>query len=290
MSDNKLYTCIWKKTSKGFEVRSVDFPNICGQGKTLFSAEEQFAFRLSDKVQQWPAAIGYTIPPPADEEFAKFQSDWILIGGGNALLKQQHNLSKLFEDDACIKCGAFKGRRSSEPLSFEYSSSSIEDVAYVDSGSIGIMIYSKQFVDGVFEGVDTRFQLRPTVCMGKRCKKEYFELVSEDVVLPVVPRFCNETFRECTVCGMASVAGRFRVGELRYFFDDDEMRTLDDDFAILGQEPYGQLLVSLHKWRGVHSGEGLVGVSTKRVGLLPKSMHLGHAVDYQKAMKAVSMT
>jgi len=85
---------------------------------------------------------------------------------------------------------------------------------------------------------------------------------------------------------MAFVAGRFRVGELRYFFDDDEMRLLQRDFAILGQEPYGQLLVSLQRWRGARNGEGLVGVSTKRMGLLPMSMHLGHAADYQKAKRA----
>jgi hypothetical protein len=283
MSNENAYTCTWTKNSDGFEIRSVEFPEIIGKGKTLFSAEEKFAFKLSDRVQQWPAAFCYKDPPPADEEFARFQSDWILVGGCNAVLRQGGELGHLFEGGACSKCGAPNGPRNREPLSFDYSSSSIEDVAYVAAGSAGIRIYSKQFIECVFRGENLSFEVRPAVRKKGRCRKDYFELIADRFVLPVVPSFCQNTWRECPGCGTPFVAGRFRVGELEYFFDNEEVLALGSDFAFLRQRLSGELMINLQKWRGVHNGEGLAGVSTHRVGLLPKSMHLGHAADYQKA-------
>jgi len=282
-----LYTCTWKKTSRGFEIQSVDFPDIRGQGRTLFSAEEQFAFKLSDRVQHWPASFGYTDPPPVDEEFARFQSDWVLTTGSNAVLKQRHQLSHLFEGGACLKCGAPKGPRTGEILSFEYSSSAIEDVVSVTSGPVCIKLYSKQFVDLIFNTGDLEFELRATKQTG-RCGKEYFELVASEFVVPVVPKFCIGTWWECSDCGTAIVGGRFRVGELRYFFDENEVTSSVNDCIVLGQRDSGELLVSLKKWRSVRNGKGLVGANTHRVGLLPKSIHLGHAADYQKVQRALS--
>lgn len=97
----------------------------------MFKAEEQFAFRLSDRVQQWPAAFGYKVPPPASEEYERYRSDLILVKCGNAVLKQKEDLSRLFEGGACISCGGPFGSRTEEVLAFDYSSTSVEDVAYV---------------------------------------------------------------------------------------------------------------------------------------------------------------
>lgn len=281
MSDDKLYTCTWKKTSNGFEIRSVEFPEIVGQGATLFKAEEQFAFRLSDRVQQWPAAFGYTVPAPVDEEFAKFQSDWILVTGSNAVLKQQGGLSHLFKGGACLKCGVPKGPRTDEILSFDYSCSAIEDVVSVTSGPVCINLYSKQFADVIVNTWNPKLELRATKHSG-RSEKQFFELVTSETVLPVVPKFCVGTCWQCPDCGAAVIGGRFRVGELRYFFDESEVAGSGHNYIVIGQRDSGELLVSLSKWRGVRNGEGLVGVRTHRVGLLPKSMHLGHATDFQK--------
>lgn len=111
-------------------------------------------------------------------------------------------------------------------------------------------------------------------------------MVSRSVLLPVVPSFCREVWNECSGCGRASVDGRFRVGELRYFFDVDEVRALGGEFALVGQEVSGELMVGLEEWQRVRNLDKLVGVSTKRLGILPKSMHLGHASDYQKTKGA----
>jgi hypothetical protein len=286
MSSDKLYTCTWKKTKSGFEIRSVDFPDVYGQGTTLFKAEEQFAFRLSDRVQQWPAAFGYMVPPPASEEHERFQSDWILIECGNAVLKQKGNLDHLFEGGACVECGAPFGPRTEEVLGFDYSSSSVEDVAYVKSGSVRMQIYSRQFVDSVLPGAMASFEIRPTKRRSGRCKKEYFELISSSILSPVVPSFCRELWRECSLCRRASVGGRFRIGELRYFFDVEDAIALGSEFALLGREVSGELVVGLEKWQRVPNLDSLIGVSTNRMGTLPKSMHLGHAANYQKTKEA----
>ena len=287
MKDDKCYPCTWKKTTKGFEVRSVDFPDICGQGKTLYDAEEQFAFKLSDRVRQWPATFGYTVPAPVDEEFAKFQSDWILVTGSNAVLNQREPLSKWFKGGACSKCGTPKGPRTDEELSFEHTSDAVEDIVAVTSGAMCIKLYSKRFVNTIFDSKVNNVELRVTR-QTKRQKKEYFEIIPRKVIVPVVPGFCIGTWWQCSDCGTAIVGGRFRVGELQYFFDEDDVSSSANDIIVVGQRDSGELLISLRKWRGTRNGQGLTGVSTYRVGVLPKSMHLGYAVDYQKAKEAPS--
>ncbi len=283
MSNDKLHACTWKKTSNGFEIRSIEFPEIVGQGATLFKAEEQFVFRLSDRVQQWPAAFGYKVPPPASEEYERFQSNWILVKCGNAVLKQKEGLIHLFEGGACIGCGGPFGPRTEETLAFDYSLTSVEDVAYVKSGLIIIQIYSRQFVETVFANATPHIGFRPTKRKSGRCKKDYFEIVSRSILYPVVPSFCREIWSECSVCGRASVDGRFRVGELRYFFDIDEVRALGSEVALLGQEVSGELMFGLEEWQRVWGLDNLVGIGTKRLGILPKTMHLGHAAEYQKS-------
>lgn len=269
---NAIHDCLWKQTANGFDVWWSKDPSVRGSGKTLFKAEEAFAFALAEATNVYPPVYRYVTPPPADEEFARYQSDWVVVSGMNAILRQAQPLDDLFEGGCCKTCGIPQGKRNDRALRYEYSSSRHEDVVRVVHGNTNIRLFSEQFLKVVLGMDGDSANLREATCIKGKPRSNYFEIVASDTLAAVGCESEEPIGRSCGDCKSRWVAPRGRIGELRYFFDADDMAAPREGWIPFWTGWRTDILVHLGRWRFAQGGRGLKGVVGDRVGILPKAL------------------
>jgi hypothetical protein len=277
---NAVHDCLWKQTAKGFKVWWSKDPSVLGSGKTLFKAEEAFAFALAEATNVYPPAYRYVTPPPADEEFARYQSDWVVVSGMNAILRQTQPLDDLFEGGGCKTCGMPLGKRNDQALLYEYSSSHHEDVLRVVHCNTNIRLVSEKFLKVVLGMDGPNGIFREANCIKGKPRSRYFEAVANSSLAAVGCESEEPIGRSCGDCKSRWVAPRGRIGELRYFFDADDMAAAREGWIPFWTGWRTDILVHLDRWRSAQGGRGLKGVVGDRVGILPKALQ--RPVQYEQ--------
>ena len=269
---NSIHECQWKQTAKGFEVWWSGDPSVRGEGKTLFKAEEAFAFALAEATNVYPPLYRYLVPPPADEEFARYQSDWVIVSGTNVILRQDKPFDNLFDGGCCRACGVPRGHRNDQPLRYDYSGSFHEDIIWVIHGNTEIQLFSERFLEiGLGVSADNHIVRKATCCKGKP-RLNYVEILVKNPPAAVGCESVEPIGRSCGDCPSRWVAQRGRIGELQYFFDVDDMAAIKSGWTPFWNGRRSEVLVHLDRWRSIQARRGLKGVVGNRVGVLPKAM------------------